>query len=204
MPGVLNPRTPEDIWERKMRQGGGGMAPGEVPVLGLLGVPRRRWLRGGAARRMAWDMVEFRSFMDVALEEARAAGLRGEVPVGACVAGPGGVVARAGNRTRELRDPTAHAEMLAIRAACAALGVERLTGYDLHVTLEPCAMCAAAISAARLARLYYGAADPKSGGVSVGARVFSHAQCHHAPEVYDGIAAGEAEALLRAFFAGRR
>jgi len=113
-------------------------------------------------------------------------------------------VAQAGNRTRELNDPTAHAENLAIRAACAAAGAERLPGHDLYVTLEPCPMCAAAISAARVARLYYGAADPKSGGVAVGARVFSHPQCHHRPEIYDGISAAEAEALLKAFFAARR
>lgn len=146
----------------------------------------------------------FHSFMGLALEEARAAGARGEVPVGACVVMGGEVLARAGNRTRELFDPTAHAEVLAIRAACAALGAERLVGADLYVTLEPCPMCAAAISAARVARLYYGAADPKSGGVAVGARVFSHPQCHHVPEVYDGIAGAEAEALLKAFFADRR
>ncbi len=146
----------------------------------------------------------FNSFMDIALEEARAAGARGEVPVGACVVMGGAVVARAGNRTRELSDPTAHAEMLAIRAACRGLGSERLVGADLYVTLEPCPMCAAALAAARVARLYYGAADPKSGGVAVGARVFSHPQCHHVPEVYDGIAAAEAEAMLKAFFAARR
>ncbi len=142
--------------------------------------------------------------MEIALEEARAAGARGEVPVGACVVLGGAVLARAGNRTRELCDPTAHAEVLAIRAACAHLGAERLVGADLYVTLEPCPMCAAAISAARVGRLYYGASDPKSGGVAVGARVFSHPQCHHVPEVYDGIAGAEAEALLRAFFAERR
>lgn len=147
----------------------------------------------------------FRSFMEIALEEARAAGARGEVPVGAVVVAPDGrVAARAGNRTRELADPTAHAELLALRAACAAAGSERLPGHDLYVTLEPCPMCAAAISFARVARLYYGAADPKSGGVAFGARVFSHPQCHHRPEVYDGIAAAEAEALLKGFFAGRR
>lgn len=150
-------------------------------------------------------MSVFRSHMERALAEARAAALRGEVPVGAVVVdGAGAVVAAAGNRTRELSDPTAHAEILAIRAACAALGSERLIGHDLYVTLEPCPMCAAAISAARVARLYYGAADPKSGGVGFGARVFSHAQCHHRPEVYDGIAAQEAEDLLRGFFAGKR
>jgi len=150
-------------------------------------------------------MSGFTSFMALALDEARAAGARGEVPVGAVVVSPGGaVVARAGNRTRELCDPTAHAEVVAIRAACAAAGSERLAGHDLYVTLEPCAMCAGAISAARIGRLYYGAADPRSGGVAAGARVFSHAQCHHVPEVYDGIAAGEAGELLRAFFAGLR
>ena len=142
--------------------------------------------------------------MDAALEEARAAAARGEVPVGAVVVQGAQVLARAGNRTRELADPTAHAEMLAIREACRATGSERLTGCDLYVTLEPCPMCAAAISAARIGRLYYGAADPKSGGVAVGARVFSHPQCHHVPEVYDGIGAGEAEALLKRFFADRR
>ena len=146
----------------------------------------------------------FRSFMALALEEARAAASRGEVPVGAVVVQGAQVLARAGNRTRELADPTAHAEMLAIREACAALGSERLVGCDLYVTLEPCPMCAAAISAARVGRLYYGAADPKSGGVAVGARVFSHPQCHHVPEVYDGIGAGEAEALLKGFFGERR
>ncbi|WP_420010712.1 nucleoside deaminase [Tateyamaria sp.] len=148
--------------------------------------------------------MEFRSFMDVALAEARAAGARGEVPVGAAVVRDGVVVARAGNRTRELSDPTAHAEVLAIRAACAVLGSERLVGHDLYVTLEPCAMCAAAIAAARIGRVYYGASDAKSGGVAQGARVFSHPQSHHVPEVYDGIAAAEAEALLVAFFAARR
>ncbi|MBL9049169.1 MAG: nucleoside deaminase [Tabrizicola sp.] len=142
--------------------------------------------------------------MAAALDEARAASARGEVPVGAVVVRAGEVVARAGNRTRELADPTAHAEMLAIREACRLAGSERLGGHDLYVTLEPCPMCAAAISAARVARLYYGAADPKSGGVAVGARVFSHPQCHHVPEVYDGIGAGEAEALLKDFFATRR
>lgn len=147
----------------------------------------------------------FRSHMRAALDEARAAARRGEVPVGAVVVAPSGrIVARAGNRTRELSDPTAHAEILALRLACAAAGSERLAGHDLYVTLEPCAMCAAAISVARIARLYYGAADPKSGGVAQGARVFTHPQCHHAPEVYDGIGAGEAEALLRTFFAARR
>ncbi|MCB1363504.1 MAG: nucleoside deaminase [Rhodobacteraceae bacterium] len=143
--------------------------------------------------------------MNQALAEARAAATRGEVPVGAVIVAPGGaVLAAAGNRTRELHDPTAHAEMLAIRAACAAAGSERLGGHDLYVTLEPCAMCAAAIAAARIARLYYGASDPKSGGVAHGARVFSHPQAHHAPEIYDGIGASETERLLKAFFGARR
>ncbi|APX23468.1 MAG: nucleoside deaminase [Rhodobacteraceae bacterium] len=149
--------------------------------------------------------MSFRSHMEQALAEARAAAARGEVPVGAVVVAPDGrVAAAAGNRTRELNDPTAHAEILALRAACAAAGSERLPGHDLYVTLEPCPMCAAAISAARIARLYYGATDPKSGGVAHGARVFAHPQCHHVPEVYDGIAAREAETLLRGFFAERR
>lgn len=142
--------------------------------------------------------------MDIALEEARMAAGRGEVPVGAVVVLAGRVLAREGNRTRQLCDPTAHAEVLAIRAACRVVGSERLVGADLYVTLEPCPICAGAISAARIARLYYGAADPKSGAVAVGARVFSHPQCHHVPEVYDGIAAVEAEALMKAFFAGKR
>jgi len=146
----------------------------------------------------------FTSFMDAALSEARAAGARGEVPVGAVLVMGGEVLAQAGNRTRELNDPTAHAEMLVIREACARLGAERLPGADLYVTLEPCPMCAAAIAAARVGRLYFGALDPKSGGVMVGARVFSHPQCHHAPQVYDGIGAGESEALLKAFFAAKR
>jgi cytidine deaminase len=150
-------------------------------------------------------MSRFRSHMEIALAEARAAAARGEVPVGAVIVSPDGrIVARAGNRTRQLADPTAHAEMLVIRAACAAAGSERLAGHDLYVTLEPCAMCAAAIAAARIGRLYYGAADPKSGGVAQGARVFTHPQCHHAPEVYDGINADAAGALLKDFFAARR
>ena len=143
--------------------------------------------------------------MDVALDQARAAGARGEVPVGAVIVDARGtVVAKAGNRTRELNDPTAHAEVLAIRAACAQAGSERLMDHALYVTLEPCAMCAAAISAARVARLYYGASDPKSGGVAQGARVFTHPQCHHAPQVFDGIGEAEAQEMLKAFFAQKR
>ena len=150
-------------------------------------------------------MSDFTSHMETALEEARAAAARGEVPVGAVLVGAdGAVLARAGNRTRELSDPTAHAEMLAIRDACAEIGSERLTGSSLYVTLEPCAMCAAAISAARIARLYYGAEDPKSGGVTHGARVFTHPQAHHVPEVYDGIGAEEAGAVLKNFFSTKR
>ena len=149
--------------------------------------------------------MTFRSFLDVALDQARAAGARGEVPVGAVVVdAEGRVVAQAGNRTRELNDPTAHAEMLAVRAACAALGSERLVDHALYVTLEPCAMCAAAIAAARIGRLYYGASDPKSGGVAQGARVFAHPQCHHVPQVFDGIGEAEAQDLLKAFFAEKR
>lgn len=146
----------------------------------------------------------FRSFIEIALSEARAAGLRGEVPVGAVVVLGDRVVAREGNRVRELCDPTAHAEVLALRAACRVAGSERLPGHDIYVTLEPCVICAGAISAARIARVYYGASDPKSGGLGQGPRVFSHPQCHHVPEVYDGIGEVESEALLKAFFAERR
>jgi tRNA(Arg) A34 adenosine deaminase TadA len=147
----------------------------------------------------------FKSHMDKALAEARAAAERGEVPVGAVIVAPDGrVVSSAGNRTRELNDPTAHAEVLALRAACAEAGSERLPDHDLYVTLEPCAMCAAALAVARIRRIYYGASDPKSGGVAHGARVFAHPQAHHKPEVYDGIAAEEAADLLRRFFASQR
>lgn len=139
--------------------------------------------------------------MDIALSEARAAAARSEVPVGAVVvSAQGAVLSQAGNRTRADTDPTAHAEILAIRAACAALGSDRLSGCDLYVTLEPCPMCASAISQARIARLYYGAADPKSGGVGQGPCVFDHPQSHHVPEVYDGIAEADCAALLRDFF----
>ncbi|AKS45447.1 tRNA(Arg) A34 adenosine deaminase TadA [Octadecabacter temperatus] len=149
--------------------------------------------------------MTFRTHMDAALDEAKSAATRGEVPVGAVVVSPTGeVIATAGNRTRELNDPTAHAEILAIRAACEALGQERLTGHDLYVTLEPCPMCASAISNARIARLYYGAADPKSGGVAQGPRIFAQPQCHHAPEVYDGLSAQASEELLKTFFAAKR
>ena len=149
--------------------------------------------------------MAFKTHMDAALTQARAAGARGEVPVGAVIIGPGGeIIPQAGNRTRELNDPTAHAEILAIRAACAALGSERLVDHDLYVTLEPCPMCASAISQARIRRLYYGASDPKSGGVENGPRIFTHPQSHHVPEVYDGIAASAAQTLLRDFFHTKR
>jgi tRNA(adenine34) deaminase len=142
--------------------------------------------------------------MDVAFAEARAAAATDEVPVGCTIVRAGEIIARAGNRTLRDRDPTAHAELLAIRAAAAALGSERLTDCDLYVTLEPCAMCAAAISFARIRRLYFGAADPKGGAVEHGVKFFSAATCHHRPEVYGGIGEQEAARLLRAFFAERR
>jgi tRNA(Arg) A34 adenosine deaminase TadA len=143
--------------------------------------------------------------MDLALAEAMRAGDLGEVPIGAVlVSAEGEILASAGNRTLQLRDPTAHAELLAIRAACALLGSERLGGCDLYVTLEPCAMCAAAISFARIRRLYFGAPDPKGGAVEHGPRFFTQATCHHAPEVIGGIGESKAAALLKQFFAGRR
>ena len=144
------------------------------------------------------------SFMELALDEARKAQSLGEVPIGCLIVRDGAVIAAAGNRTLADRDPTAHAEMLAIRAATKLLGSERLTECDLHVTLEPCAMCAAAISFARIRRLYYGAPDPKGGAVDSGVRLFAAPTCHHRPEVYSGIGEGEAADLLRAFFRERR
>ena len=144
-------------------------------------------------------------YMDLALDEARAAAARGEVPVGAVITGPAGeVLARAGNRTEEQRDPTAHAEILSIRQACQVLASPRLTGCDLYVTLEPCPMCAQAISFARIARLYWGAADPKGGGVEHGPRVLHQPTCHHRPELYPGIAEAACGNLLRDFFSARR
>jgi tRNA(adenine34) deaminase len=140
-----------------------------------------------------------------ALDEARAAAGRGEVPIGAVLLGPdGSVLAADGNRTRALNDPTAHAEVLVIRAAAQRLGQERLTGCDLYVTLEPCPMCAAAISFARIRRLYFGATDPKGGAVESGVRLFNQPTCHHAPEVYGGLAETESADLLKRFFAERR
>ena len=142
--------------------------------------------------------------MSVALEEARAAGARGEVPVGCVVVRDNEVIARAGNRTLADRDPTAHAELIAIRAAAKALGSERLTDCDLHVTLEPCTMCAAAISFARIRRLYFGAADSKGGAVEHGVRFFAAPTCHHRPEIYGAISESECAVLLKDFFQARR
>jgi tRNA(adenine34) deaminase len=144
------------------------------------------------------------SFMDDALAEARAAQAADEVPVGCVIVRDGAVIARAGNRPLRDHDPTAHAEMLAIRTAAAALGTERLIDCDLYVTLEPCAMCAAAISFARIRRLYYGAADPKGGAVENGVRFFASPTCHHRPELYGGMGESEAGALLKDFFKARR
>jgi tRNA(adenine34) deaminase len=142
--------------------------------------------------------------MSLAFAEARSAEFRGEAPIGAALAHEGTVIASAGNRTRELTDPTAHAEMLVIREAAARLGFERLVGCDLYVTLEPCAMCAGAISHARVRRLYYAAPDPKGGAVDNGPCFFRQPTCHHAPEVYGGLRESEAAAMLKAFFAMRR
>ena len=143
--------------------------------------------------------------MLAAIAEAEGAQARGEVPIGAVLVGAeGAILGRAGNRTRELNDPTAHAEMLAIRQACAASGSERLADADLYVTLEPCPMCATAISFARIRRLYFGAGDPKGGGVEHGPRIFSQPTCHHAPEVYGGLEETRSGALLRSFFERRR
>ena len=142
--------------------------------------------------------------MALAVEEARAAAVRGEVPVGAVLVHDGEIIASAGNRTLEWHDPTAHAEMLAIRAACEAAASERLPGCDLYVTLEPCPMCATAISFARIRRLYFGAADEKMGGVEHGPRIFSQPSCHHRPEIYGGIREAEMAEMLKAFFKVRR
>ena len=149
-------------------------------------------------------MTDEKSPMEMALEEARAAAMRGEVPVGAVIVQDGVVLARAGNRTIACDDPTAHAEMLAIRAAAETAGSQRLSDADLYVTLEPCAMCAAAISFARIRRLYFGATDPKNGAVESGVRFFGDPTCHHAPDVYGGMAEDEAATLLRDFFRARR
>ena len=142
--------------------------------------------------------------MAIAFAQARSADLRGEAPIGAALVREGTVIASAGNRTRELSDPTAHAEMIVIREGAARLGSERLVDCDLYVTLEPCAMCAGAISHARLRRLYYAASDPKGGAVDNGPHFFCSPTCHHAPEVYGGLRESEAAAMLKAFFAARR
>jgi tRNA(adenine34) deaminase len=142
--------------------------------------------------------------MDLALDEARAASVAGEVPVGCVIVKNGEVIARSGNRTLADRDPTAHCELLAIRQAATTLATERLTECDLYVTLEPCPMCAAAISFARIRRLYYGAADPKGGAVDNGVRLYNSPSCHHRPEVYGGIGEAEAAKLLQDFFRARR
>jgi len=144
------------------------------------------------------------SGFDVAFEEAALARARGEVPIGAAVLLEGRVIGRGGNRTRELNDPTAHAEIVAIRAACAEVQSERLIGADLYVTLEPCPMCAGAISFARIRRLYYAASDPKGGGVEQGPRVFAQPTCHHAPDIYSGIREAEAAEILKSFFFEKR
>jgi len=148
--------------------------------------------------------VQQAGYLDRAFEEARAAAQRGELPVGAVIVREGAVIAAAGNRTREWNDPTAHAEVVAIRAACAALSSERLIGCDLYVTLEPCTLCAAAISFARIRRLYYSAFDPKGGAVESGVRFFQSSACHHTPETYSGLREAEAAALLKDFFADKR
>jgi tRNA(Arg) A34 adenosine deaminase TadA len=143
-------------------------------------------------------------FMAIAMEEARAAGARGEVPIGAVIVRDGAVLARAGNRTREFNDPSAHAEIVAIRQACGEISSERLPEADLYVTLEPCTMCAGAISFARIRRLYYGAQDPKGGAVENGVRFYSAPTCHHAPDVYSGIGEREASDVLKSFFQEKR
>jgi tRNA(adenine34) deaminase len=178
---------------------------GLVPAIHVLlyGACIKTWMPGTRPGMTEFGMPQ-PSFMSLALEEARAAAERGEVPIGCVIVRDGEVVARAGNRTLADRDPTAHAELIAIREAAARLGSERLTGCDLYVTLEPCTMCAAAISFARVRRLYFGAGDPKGGAVENGVRFFASTTCHHRPEVYGGIGEGECAALLREFFAARR
>ncbi|AYG65324.1 MULTISPECIES: nucleoside deaminase [unclassified Rhizobium] len=149
-------------------------------------------------------MAATNQFMELALAEARRAGERGEVPIGAVIVLDSKVIATASNRTRELHDVTAHAEIVAIRLACEELGQERLAGADLYVTLEPCTMCAAAISFARIRRLYYGAEDPKGGGVDNGVRFYHQPTCHHAPEVYSGLGETASADILRGFFQAKR
>jgi tRNA(Arg) A34 adenosine deaminase TadA len=162
------------------------------------------WQGNEGPAQIGSDVTEKLDPMARAFDEARAAAARGEVPVGAVTVHGDVLITAAGNRTRELNDPTAHAEILAIRAACAALGAERLTGCDLYVTLEPCPMCAAAISFARIRRLYFAAHDPKGGAVENGVRLYGQPTCHHAPEVYGGLRESEAAELLRRFFGEKR
>ena len=179
--------------------------PGLVPGIHVFihGSRHKKTWMAGTSPAMTACMAS-PSFMQMALSEARVAEARGEVPVGCVIVRKDEVVARAGNRTLADRDPTAHAELIAIRAAAAALGSERLTDCDLYVTLEPCAMCAAAMSFARIRRLYFGAGDPKGGAVENGVRFFSRPTCHHRPEVYGGINESECAALLKDFFQARR
>jgi tRNA(adenine34) deaminase len=167
-------------------------------------LPLRRLTAGSGRPGRNGDEFAMTSFMDMALDEAIAAGRRGEVPVGCVLVRGEEVVARAGNRTLADRDPTAHAEMIAIRHAAQRLGSERLDGCDIYVTLEPCAMCAAALSFARIRRLYFGASDPKGGAVENGVKFFTSASCHHRPEIYGGLAEAAASDLLKDFFAARR
>lgn len=164
------------------------------------GQPRKRRARAVGS----WYYAAMIDFMDLAFQQARAAALRGEVPVGAVLAQGGVVLAATGNRVEELSDPTAHAEILALRAAAAGLNQSRLEGCDLYVTLEPCPMCAAALAHARIRRLYFAAYDPKGGGVEHGARVYDHSTCHHRPEIYGGLRESEAAEMLRTFFRDRR
>lgn len=155
-------------------------------------------------KKPAISSIKSLTAMDLALEEANAAGARGEVPIGAVIVREGQIIAQAGNRTRELNDVTAHAEMLAIREAGRVLQSERLIECDLYVTLEPCAMCAAAISFARIRRLYYGASDPKGGGVEHGPRFYTQATCHHVPDTYSGFAEEQSRLILKDFFQDKR
>jgi tRNA(adenine34) deaminase len=180
------------------------VAAGLVPAIDVFYVASciKTWMPG--TRPGTTASAAMPSYMQIALEEARAAGARGEVPVGCAIVLDGSVIARAGNRVIADRDPTAHAELIAIRAAAAAVGSERLTDCDLYVSLEPCAMCATAMSFARIRRLYFAAADPKGGAVEHGVRFFAAPTCHHRPEVYGGINESDSAALLKRFFQARR
>ncbi len=195
----------QTVWSRQIRKQFLGGIPRTLRRSSVRPECRTHVLKANRQVTVEPGMSEFFNFMELALVEAAEAADRGEVPVGAAVVGPdNAVLAAAGNRCREFNDATAHAEMLAIRLACRSIGSHRLDGASLYVTLEPCAMCAGAISLSRISRLYFGAEDPKSGGVEHGARVFSHPQCHHRPDVYGGIGAAASESLLDAFFRVRR